>query len=116
MNHSTAQHRLVKDILWNFILETSKNKCSKCGEDMCRKTFTIEHIVPWLHSENPLELFFDLDNITFSHLSCNISAGRRPMKKFSSRKEQQKAYYEKDKINRKYCPEKRRQQYLRTKS
>lgn len=47
---------------------------------MTRETFSIEHLVPWLDSNNPIELYFDLDNISFSHLSCNIKAARRPEK------------------------------------
>lgn len=77
MNASTANHRLVKDILWSLILETKKNKCCKCHEQMTRENFSIEHLVPWLDSEDPLGLYFDLDNIGFSHLKCNISSARK---------------------------------------
>ena len=80
MNHSTASHRLVKDILYNFIINNEKNKCYRCGKDMSRETFSIEHITPWLDSDNPIELYFDLNNISFSHLSCNVKAVRRPYK------------------------------------
>lgn len=34
---------------------------------------SIEHKEPWENSDNPKELFFNLDNISFSHLKCNIS-------------------------------------------
>ncbi len=78
MNPSTASGRLVKDILWSLIVQTNKDNCCKCGEKMTRETFSIEHKIPWLDSENPIELFFDLDNISFSHLSCNISDARKP--------------------------------------
>lgn len=37
----------------------------------------IEHKIPWLDSDKPKELFFDLENIGFSHLSCNIKARRQ---------------------------------------
>jgi hypothetical protein len=40
------------------------------------KQLSIEHKIPWLDSENPISLFFDLENIAFSHLSCNSSAAR----------------------------------------
>lgn len=32
-------------------------------------TFSIEHKEPWLH--NSPELFWDLENITYSHKKCN---------------------------------------------
>ena len=50
---------------------------------------SIEHKIPWLDSDNPKELFFNLEkNIAFSHLSCNISAARqnREGKRESQRK------------------------------
>ena len=37
---------------------------------------SIDHKTPWLHSEDPRGLFFDIDNIAFSHKSCNYSAAR----------------------------------------
>ena len=77
MNPSTASYRLVKDTLWRLIQETNNSKCSKCNKEMSRETFSIEHIIPWLDSENPLVTFFDQKNITFSHLSCNVSDARR---------------------------------------
>ena len=77
MNPSTASHRLVKDILWSLIEKTEQDNCHQCGEKMQRDNFSIEHKEPWLHSEKPAELYFDLDNISFSHLRCNVEA-RRP--------------------------------------
>lgn len=78
MNYSTASNRLVKDILFNFIVVSGQNKCFRCGEPMERSNFSIEHKVPWLHSANPTELFFDLNNISFSHLKCNVENARKP--------------------------------------
>ena len=76
MNPSTASHRLVKDILWKLIVETEQDTCFKCGKKMERGTFSIEHITPWLDSENPLMTYFDLGNISFSHHSCNVADKR----------------------------------------
>ena len=75
INPSTAQGRLVKDLLFDFVIK-SGHKCHKCGIELTRETFSIEHIIPWLDSENPIELFFDLNNIAYSHLSCNVSDSR----------------------------------------
>lgn len=80
MNVGTASHRLVKDILWSLIVKTGQDNCCKCSQPMERSNFSIEHVIPWLHSEDPLKLFFDLDNISFSHLKCNV-ADRRVMNK-----------------------------------
>ena len=80
MNPSTASGRLVKDILYRFIVDTGNNNCYKCGMMMCRDTFSIEHKTPWLDSDDPLGLYFDLENISFSHGVCNTKAGRKPSK------------------------------------
>ena len=76
MNPSTANGRLLKDLLYNFVIQAG-HKCFRCNEELTRETFSIEHTTPWLDSENPLELFFALDNIAYSHLSCNIGAARK---------------------------------------
>lgn len=78
MNPSTAANRLVKDVLYSLVVKTGQNNCYHCGFPMSRETFSIEHKEAWLDSEDPLKLFFDLDNISFSHHSCNIKAGRKP--------------------------------------
>lgn len=77
MNPSTASHRLVKDILWSLIVKTDQNKCYRCSKEMSRDTFSIEHKESWIDSEDPVGLYFSLDNIAFSHLKCNVAAGKR---------------------------------------
>jgi hypothetical protein len=116
MDPGTASHRLVKDILWSYIVKCEDNFCHHCGAELSRDDFSIEHVIPWLHSEDPVKLFFDIDNISFSHLSCNISKARRPTKKYESESERLKAkwkrrYWSKPKSVRQ---QKRREKYLRT--
>lgn len=82
MNPSTANGRLVKDLLFNFVTQAG-HVCFRCSEPMTRETFSIEHTTPWLDSEDPIGLFFDMKNIAYSHLSCNIGARRttsRPLR------------------------------------
>ena len=76
MNPSTASGRLVKDLLWSLIKETGQDACCKCGDPMSRETFSIEHVTPWLDSEDPVGLYFDLGNIAYSHLRCNVADKR----------------------------------------
>ena len=86
MNASTASSRLVKDLLFMFLIKDG-HTCFQCGEELTRETFSIEHKEPWLDSEDPKKVFFDLNNIAFSHHSCNSSAGRQPNKKYFSGEE-----------------------------
>lgn len=91
MNPSTASGRLLKDILFELVGKTGQKDCHRCGEELTRETFSIEHIVPWLDSEDPVGLYFDLDNISFSHQACNHAARRVPNKKYHTAEERQKA-------------------------
>lgn len=88
MNPSTASGRLVKDILFSFIKD---RPCCKCGQPMTRETFSIEHLVPWLDSNDPVKTYFDLDNIDFSHLKCNVSDARRGNQKYFTEQERKEA-------------------------
>lgn len=75
-NSSTAQNRLVKDLLFSFIVSSESNVCYHCNKPMSREDFSIEHKVPWRHAENAVDLFYNIDNIAYSHQSCNYSAAR----------------------------------------
>jgi hypothetical protein len=113
---SKASYKLVKDLMWMFITETNRNICHQCGETMCRNTFSIEHKIPWLHSDTPKELFFDLNNISFSHLKCNVKAGRRnnPTPEETRERIRLKSQKQRDKMPSDVKKIRRREQYLRT--
>jgi len=125
MNVGTAQNRLVKDILFKLVVDGGNNICHQCGESMERDTFTIEHKTPWRNSVNAYDIFFDLDNISFSHLACNVGAARRPSQKYATEEERKEARRAQDKERRKVymanrTPEqiardkqKRRESYIR---
>lgn len=90
MNPSTASGRLVKDLLFKFVQDSHPN-CYRCGLPMTRETFSIEHKTPWLDSSDPVGLFFDLDNIGFSHHSCNVKSARKLNKVYNSKEEARQA-------------------------
>lgn len=73
----TAAARLIRDLLWGFVQKTGVT-CHRCGYHLTRETFSIDHKTPWLDSENPRGLFFDTENISYSHLACNVADGRKP--------------------------------------
>jgi len=89
MNPSTASGRLVKDLLFSFV-EKLGYVCYQCGAAMTRSDFSIEHKIPWLDSEDPQKLFFDLENIALSHKLCNMAAARKPNKLGLSPEERKK--------------------------
>jgi hypothetical protein len=122
MNPSTAANRLVKDVLWSLVQKTNQDSCCKCGEKMTRDTFSIEHVTPWMDSTDPVGLYFDLDNISFSHHKCNIGDSRRPSamhgsatmyNKYGCRCDLCKAADAEKRASR-YSPSQRKAKYLRS--
>ena len=79
MPHGTASGRLRKKILYDLLVRLKENFCYQCENEIQSETeLSIEHKTPWL--DNSPELFWDLNNIAFSHLSCNAGAARNPRK------------------------------------
>ena len=77
--HGTATSKLRKMIMFKLLKEANLNWCFQCGNEIeSVEDLSIEHKIPWMDSDNPKELFWDLENIAFSHLNCNIRVARRP--------------------------------------
>ena len=67
--------------MFSLVKETKKDVCSRCKKQILDiDNFSIDHKIPWLDSENPKKLFFDLENISFSHTGCNYGNARQPNK------------------------------------
>ncbi len=78
----TASNRLKKAIFFQLVREAGKNKCFRCQDSInAAEDLSIDHKTAWLDTDP--ELFWDLDNIAFSHLACNSSHARRYHKKIS---------------------------------
>lgn len=72
----TAANRLRKMVLFRLLQRLGETECFRCGDDIeTVNDLSIEHKVAWLDVDSAL--FWDLDNISFAHLSCNVGAGRR---------------------------------------
>ena len=78
MPYGTAYARLRKMVLFKVLRESGKNVCFQCnGLIQNVDDLSLEHKRPWLDSADPIETFFDLENIAFSHIKCNVAAGRK---------------------------------------
>ena len=76
--YGTANHKLKRNLIYSLAVRLNLNTCFRCRQQITSsEVLSIDHKVDWLDSENPRETFFDLENIAFSHLNCNIAAGRR---------------------------------------
>ncbi len=75
MNFSTAGGRLRKMILFDLLQRFDLDWCFRCEEPIEDiGDLSIEHKEPWQTADDPKAVYFDLDNISFSHLSCNCRA------------------------------------------
>lgn len=79
MPFGTANGRLKKNIMFDLVCKLRLNLCFHCKIEIVHvDQFSVEHKTAWLNSDTPIELFFDLNNIAFSHLYCNVEAARLP--------------------------------------
>jgi hypothetical protein len=70
MPHGTANGRLRKNILFYLLKKYNENVCFKCSEKIEDvDDLSIEHKKPW--EGISADLFWDLQNVAFSHLHCN---------------------------------------------
>lgn len=76
MPHGTATNKLRKNILFSLLIRLQDNVCFKCGElILSANDLSIEHKEPW--EGRDAKLFWDLNNVAFSHLNCNRPHIRR---------------------------------------
>jgi hypothetical protein len=70
MPWGTANNRLRKMILFHLLSKHQENVCYKCDNVIDNiEDLSIEHKNPW--EGNSVELFWDMENIAFSHMFCN---------------------------------------------
>ena len=75
--YSTARSKLLNLIVFELAKECGKNVCYRCGDEISSfEDMSIDHYEEWLHKENAHDLYFDIDNVGFSHRSCNAGAAR----------------------------------------
>lgn len=76
----TAMNRLRKMVLFDLLAQSGKNVCYRCGKEiMSVGDLSIEHKKSWLNVE--VSLFWDLNNIDFSHLHCNYSQSKDTLRR-----------------------------------
>lgn len=119
MPFGTANSQLRKSLLFKFVKELGYDNCYRCEKSIeTIEEFSIEHKVAWFNTKNPVESFFDLENISFSHMSCNYRAAARPNKVYASSLEQHRAssarWYDKP-DNRESHLKRKRERYAESK-
>lgn len=82
-----AWYKLRKMILFNQAKELGQDICCRCNKRIENiDEFSIDHIVPWKESSDPKRMFYDINNIAYSHERCNYrNDGRQRFKIFNSK-------------------------------
>ena len=75
-NTGGAAYVLYRKLLFKMVQELGRDQCHRCGQEIENyESFSIDHIESWRLADDPKAVFFDLENIAFSHRSCNEYAG-----------------------------------------
>jgi hypothetical protein len=67
---------LKKAVLYALVVRLNLDNCFRCGEKIeTADVLSLDHKLDWLHVD--VNLFWDLNNIAFSHRRCNKSKTHR---------------------------------------
>ena len=73
MDKGTAMHRLKKTIMFELVKKAGMDRCYRCRLLITNVSeLSVEHMKSWLWKD--VKLFWDINNIAFSHLACNVRA------------------------------------------
>jgi hypothetical protein len=71
MSFGKARNRLVRMLLFHLAQQLGQTICFRCGKEILSYSdLSIEHKQSWQNIS--VSLFWDLDNIAFSHCKCNL--------------------------------------------
>lgn len=88
MPYGTAAGRLRKMVLFSLLRRVGENVCYRCQQPIeVIEELSLDHKKPWLNSVDPVDDFFDLWNVAFSHLSCNVAHANKPTKQWETEEE-----------------------------
>ncbi len=77
MSIGKAAAILKKNVMFVLVRNCGLDICYRCEKSInTADELSIEHKENWMNSSDPAGIFFNLDNITFSHRSCNIKASK----------------------------------------
>jgi hypothetical protein len=73
-SYSTARNRLRVMVIYDLYRKLNALDCFRCGEHIASHSeLSLDHKTAWLNTNNPQELYFDVNNLAASHKACNVS-------------------------------------------
>lgn len=89
-----SSYKLYRTIMMHLAERLGLCLCFRCGKKIEKlREFSVEHKIPWVGHPDAATVFMDVNNIAFSHLSCNSRAQRKPNKVFASELERKRAQF-----------------------
>lgn len=77
LTYSASIRKLTRAIMFSLIQKTGLDTCYRCSGELLLEDFSIEHKKVWRNQPDAKNLFFDLNNISFSHQACNTRAAKK---------------------------------------
>jgi len=78
MSFGTARARLERALLYEMAIKLGMDSCFRCSKKIeSVAEFSIEHKIGWQLSSDPVQTYFDMANIAFSHRTCNSNAAQK---------------------------------------
>jgi hypothetical protein len=73
---SKASHTLKKRLFFNFLKQLNLDICYRCNNKiLSAEELSVDHKIEWRYDKP--ELFWDLNNIAYSHRKCNKPRSRK---------------------------------------
>lgn len=69
-----ARSKLYKFFAYAYFVLKHGASCRVCGETVQIDDMTLEHIKPWMLCDNPINAYYDLENVDLCHEECNQKA------------------------------------------
>src|SRR5437868_6523848 len=71
-NFSSACYKLKKNIMFGLAGQLGLLVCLRCKKVIeCVKDFSVDNKEAWMCANDPIQSFYSLTNIAFSHTRCN---------------------------------------------
>ena len=81
MEHGAATHRLRVMVIFALAVQCGRDVCFRCGKKIANASeISIDHKIDW-EGVSP-DLFWDVNNVAFSHRKCNTN---RKVREFNAR-------------------------------
>lgn len=82
MSLGKARNIMIKSLLFDLAGKCGLNNCYRCGGEIKNvDDFHIDHKESWINHPNGKKLYFDVNNLAFSHGWCNVAEGGKTQRK-----------------------------------